>query len=238
LALVPWIDIADAGYQAGFRGEALATIVALAQPESGRNPLAVNKQVFATAPLPEWDEATKALKRDPDTGLYWTKGDPNGGSFGLIQANGVHDPAATGIYPFKKPTQAWIDRMFQPGENLKQAHRVWTNAGQSFEPWGTFKFGLHKDFLVTAKVALDGRDRISKLQIVLANRDVLLEALASKLAGEEAASAKALADLAAMKALADSYAAGLAAAAAEKEALADRVSILEGKILRARSELA
>lgn len=40
--ILPWIDIATHAFAAGFRGDTLAVAVALTQPESGRNPDAVN----------------------------------------------------------------------------------------------------------------------------------------------------------------------------------------------------
>lgn len=42
MAVMPWIDVARHAFDAGFRGENHATIVAVAQPESGRRPDAVN----------------------------------------------------------------------------------------------------------------------------------------------------------------------------------------------------
>jgi hypothetical protein len=57
---VPFVDIAEYAFQAGFRGDAHAIIVALTVPESSRNPTAHNGD------------------------------DPHKGSFGLTQINGVH----------------------------------------------------------------------------------------------------------------------------------------------------
>lgn len=188
MATIAWIDLAEAAAQAGWpSGTPHATIVAIAQPESGRNPDAANRTVYAPDPLASWSEAEAKAKRDPDTGLYWVAGDPNGGSFGLTQINGVHDPAATGVYPFRKPTQEWIQKMFVPGENLRAAKQVWESAGRSFLPWGTFKFGLHEPFMAIAKVALDGRARITKLQgqlDVLADIRIALEGQVTRLSSE------------------------------------------------------
>lgn len=36
--VLPWIDVAQAAHKAGFRGDAAATIIAISQPESGRQP--------------------------------------------------------------------------------------------------------------------------------------------------------------------------------------------------------
>jgi hypothetical protein len=56
-------------------------------------------------------------------------GDPHGGSFGLTQINGVHDPA-----PGTYATRAWIQRMWDPVLNLRQAHRLMSGSGLG--PWG------------------------------------------------------------------------------------------------------
>jgi hypothetical protein len=109
---IPFLDLANYAYDAGFRGENHAIAVALAQPESNRIPNAANLQ------------------------------DVNGGSFGVMQINGAHDPDAEGTYPNMVPTAAWIQRM------------------SSFDPWGAFTSGLHKPSLDAAKVALDGSARL------------------------------------------------------------------------------
>jgi Lysozyme like domain len=136
VATIAWIDVAEYGWDANFRGEAHATAVALTQPESQRNPEAENLD------------------------------DPNGGSFGLLQINGVHDPQATGTYPNKVPTQAWIEKMKNPAENMKAAFKIWEE-NEGFTPWGAFTRQLHVPWLPTAKVALDGRARIAKLAAAL-----------------------------------------------------------------------
>ena len=55
--------------------------------------------------------------------------DSHGGSFGLAQINGVHDPS-----PGKYATKAWIQKMWDPAQNLRQAHRLMNGAGLG--PWG------------------------------------------------------------------------------------------------------
>jgi hypothetical protein len=60
MSQVPFFDVARYAHDAGFRGEPHAIVVALAQPESNRNPRAHNGD------------------------------DPFKGSFGLLQINGVH----------------------------------------------------------------------------------------------------------------------------------------------------
>lgn len=56
-------------------------------------------------------------------------GDSHGGSFGLAQINGIHDPA-----PGKYATKAWIRRMWNPVENLRVAHRLMGKG--NLGPWG------------------------------------------------------------------------------------------------------
>jgi hypothetical protein len=127
---IPFLDLANYAYDAGFRGENHAIAVALAQPESNRIPNAANLQ------------------------------DVNGGSFGVLQINGAHDPDAEGIYPNMIPTVAWIQKMYEPGENYKAAWRIFKDNGDTFNPWGAFTSGLHKPSLDAAKVALDGSARL------------------------------------------------------------------------------
>jgi hypothetical protein len=88
--------------------------------------------------------------------------DPNGGSYGLWQINGVHDPLATGTYPNMVPTSEWKIRMQDPLENAKAAFKVYTSAGKSFAPWGAFTRTMHRPYMDTAKVALDARQRIAQ----------------------------------------------------------------------------
>lgn len=136
--VVAWVDLAIAAYEAGFRGEDHAIAIALAHAESSRVSDATN----------------------------WT--DPNGGSFGLMQINGVHDPDATGTYPNMVPTQAWIERMYIPSENYKAAFKVFKDSGNSFKPWSTYTQNLHKAKIMSpydvAKAAMDGRARMASLQ--------------------------------------------------------------------------
>lgn len=54
--------------------------------------------------------------------------DSHGGSFGLFQINGIHDPA-----PGKYATRAWISKMMNPVENIKVAVRL---ARGGLGPWG------------------------------------------------------------------------------------------------------
>lgn len=54
--------------------------------------------------------------------------DSHGGSFGLFQINGIHDPS-----PGTYATRAWIQKMFNPYENIKVAVRL---ARGGLGPWG------------------------------------------------------------------------------------------------------
>lgn len=54
--------------------------------------------------------------------------DSHGGSFGLFQINGVHDPS-----PGSYATQAWIGKMLNPVENVRMAARL---ARGGLGPWG------------------------------------------------------------------------------------------------------
>lgn len=73
------------------------TMVCIARRESGLNPRAANYQ------------------------------DTRGGSFGLLQLNGVHSPTG---YAYR----AWIHRMWLPKQNLRRAHRLYRAEGLG--PWG------------------------------------------------------------------------------------------------------
>jgi hypothetical protein len=123
MSQVPFFDIARYAHEAGFRGEPHAIVVALAQPESSRIASAHNGS------------------------------DPNKGSFGLLQINGVHlEPTGTLF--------GWTtDDLYDPAKNLKAAFLVWQANGESFEPWGAFVNDLHKPSMDAAKVALDGLSR-------------------------------------------------------------------------------
>lgn len=153
---VPWIDIARHAYFAGFRGQALATAVALTLPESGRESTAANLS------------------------------DPNSGSFGLWQINGVHDLAATGVYPDKVPSPEWIERMYDPQENAKAAYGVYIRSGGSFLPWTTFKNWKHLELRLSAHdaavISLDGRARVAALEATVANRNEQIKQAAVDLA--------------------------------------------------------
>jgi hypothetical protein len=210
--IVPWIDIATAAWEAGFRGDDMAIAIALSQPESQRNNDAVNHE------------------------------DPNGGSFGLLQINGVHDPNATGVYPNLVPTQAWIDKMFQPKENYKAAFTVYSRAGKTFNPWGTYTNGAYllkwHDPVDVAKVAMDGRQRIATVQMRLDSSQATLATTKTSLSTALAELTKvtqqrdqAIIELASTKRLLEDEQAKTAEQAAQ-------IAALLGKIDNAKSALA
>lgn len=87
---------------AGFTGTALDTIVAIAQAESGLNTLAVNPR------------------------------DPAGGSFGIVQINGVHFGGSF--------TQA---QAFDPAAAFRFAYTL-SDGGTNFSAWSTYTSGAYK----------------------------------------------------------------------------------------------
>lgn len=87
---------------AGFTGTALDTIVAIAQAESGLNTTAVNPR------------------------------DPNGGSFGIVQINGVHFGGSF--------TQA---QAFDPAAAFRFAYTL-SDGGTNFSAWSTYTSGAYK----------------------------------------------------------------------------------------------
>lgn len=155
--IVTWLEIAQVAYAAGFRSEALRDAICLTQPESERKSDAFNPE------------------------------DPNGGSFGLWQINGIHDPNATGTPPNMVPSQAWIDKMFTPAENAKAAFRVWSNNGKSFNPWSTFKNGLHEPWKPVAVAIMYAREQLANCQSNVAGRDARISVLESSVTTLQAA---------------------------------------------------
>jgi hypothetical protein len=150
---VPFFDIAKHAHAAGFRGEPHAIVVALAQPESSR---------IATA---------------------HNGADPNSGSFGLLQINGVHLNEGGTL-------EGWTpDDLYDPAKNLLAAYKVWKANGESFEPWGAYVNGLHRPSLDAAKVALDGLSRwraaearAANLRVIVDARNLTIERLTEELA--------------------------------------------------------
>lgn len=88
---------------AGFTGEALNIIVAIAQAESGLDTTAVNAN------------------------------DPNGGSFGIVQINGIH------IFTEHAITLA---QAYDPAAAFRFAYHL-SNGGQNFTPWSTYTSGAY-----------------------------------------------------------------------------------------------
>ncbi len=111
-------DAASALYNAGFRGSALVTATAIAGAESN------------------WNFSAQNLK------------DPNGGSFGFMQINGVHSPNSS-----NNGLQNWIGKQFDPLTNALEAFSV-SNSGTNFEPWSTYTSGAYKQYLAQANQAV------------------------------------------------------------------------------------
>jgi murein DD-endopeptidase MepM/ murein hydrolase activator NlpD len=91
--------------QAGFSGQALQNIVAIALAESGG-----------------------------DTNAY-NGNDPSGGSYGVLQINGVHFGNGTS----KSCAQ-------DPACSFKYAYQL-SNGGSNLNPWSTFTSGLYRNFI-------------------------------------------------------------------------------------------
>lgn len=203
--IVPWIDLAFAAYDAGFRGEAHAISVALAQPESGRNTDAVNST------------------------------DPNGGSFGLLQINGVHDPNASGVYPNKVPTTAWIELMKNPLENYKAAFKVWNSAGKSFGPWGAFTSNLHVSSMDAARCALDARQRIVTANSTIANLQATRNSLQESVNSLQGALSASQSNLNAMTQLRDAIADELELVRSDLASAQTQRDVLEVRLVQKNS---
>lgn len=62
--------------------------------------------------------------------------DPNGGSFGLFQINGVHKPTAA--------------EKTEGAANAKRGYRVWREAGGSWRPWSTYTHGTYRAYMAEA----------------------------------------------------------------------------------------
>lgn len=122
------LSVAQEAYQAGFRGQALQTATAIALAESSGNPQAVNAS------------------------------DPNGGSYGLWQINGVHAPGGTA-------TPAWERQMFNPANNAAEAFAV-SSQGTNFQPWSTYTSGAYRQYL---PVASDAANQVTTSGGVLTN---------------------------------------------------------------------
>ena len=95
----------------GFKGQDAIIALAVAKGESSWNPQAKNTS------------------------------DPNGGSFGLFQINGVH-----------KPTE---DQKWNPVDNSMLAYKVFVDAGNSFKPWSVFTSSAYKQHMNDAQRAWD-----------------------------------------------------------------------------------
>ena len=106
------LSIAQAAYAAGFRGQSLVTAIAIALAESSGNPNAVNSS------------------------------DPNGGSFGLWQINGIHASEFGSLW----------SQVLNPTVNAQMAYAV-SGGGTNFTPWSTFTSGAYAANLGVAQTA-------------------------------------------------------------------------------------
>ena len=107
-------QLQDLWIQAGGNPSAAPTAAAIALAESGGNSSSAN----------------------------WT--DPNGGSFGLWQINGVHNPLGSWA------SAAWIRSMYNPLTNARQAVSV-SNNGTNWNPWTTYTSGAYLQHLTGAQ---------------------------------------------------------------------------------------
>lgn len=126
-------QVADLAYAAGFRGDALATITAIAKPESGLG-----------LPAPGWaDTATLG-----DTKLETAKWGP---SVGIWQVRSLKAELGTGRSRDKAALLA---------SPAKQARSAWeiSRGGTRFTDWSTYKDGKFRAYLALATAAARKRD--------------------------------------------------------------------------------
>lgn len=126
MAVSTWDQIADACWAAGFRGEALATIVAIAEPESRRNPASIGDVSLAGRPTAD--------------GRTW------GPSIGWFQIRTIVQERGTG-------RSRDLDRLQE--STLFQARSAYeiSGGGGNFRPWSTFVAGSHRPYLAEARAA-------------------------------------------------------------------------------------
>lgn len=200
MAQVPFIDLAFLVKEAGFpAGETTVTMIALAVPESGRNPTAqgINYKKDANGNF-VLDAAGNKIISSYDWGLW--------------QINSTHC-AAGGLLP------GWTkERLFIPEENAKAAFIVWRAQGLS--AWAAYNNSLHTPSMDAAKVANDARSRITINLSQITSLQGQLEIANTSLTACQADKVKFEADNAALVA-------SNAALQAAKDALAQKVDAVK-----------
>lgn len=151
-----WIDLAFAVTDAGFRGDAAAVMLAIAQPETHRCALL------------------------PDAGLV---NDPPGSSeysAGCWQIHDIHLTPGGQLAGWD-----WARLGVDVGYNAQAAWIV-SSYGTRFGPWSTFQAGAHEESLDAAKAALDGVQRIRALRQTVSAQQSALESRTAQLAAQVA----------------------------------------------------
>lgn len=126
----PWINLAYPVTDAGFTGTPAATLLAIAQPETHRGELL------------------------PDNGIV---NDPAGSgefSAGVWQIHDIHLKPGGSLEGWD-----WARLGIDDGYNARAAWVV-SGKGTSFQPWTTYRNGLHVPSVDAAKVALDAVQRL------------------------------------------------------------------------------
>lgn len=90
--------------------------------------------------------------------------DANGGSYGLWQINGSH-AGVTGAPPADGgpvPPQSWVQQMFNPLDNAKEAIKVW-GGGSGLGAWSTYNSGAYQAFLGGGPTSYQGAVEAAQL---------------------------------------------------------------------------
>jgi hypothetical protein len=122
--------VAGYAYGAGFRGDALATIVAVTAIESMVNGIPWNTDAVG--------DQNRAGERAPG-GRTW------GPSIGLGQVRSIVEESGSG-----RTRDA--TRLPDPAFNLRSCYRI-SAGGSTFRPWSVFKSGAHRRYLDEARAA-------------------------------------------------------------------------------------
>lgn len=125
MAILTPDTVAGHAYTAGFRGDALATIVAIAGAESGYDTDAVGDQTRAGEPTSD--------------GRIW------GPSIGLLQIRSINEENNTG-------RERDASRLTDPAFNMQSGYKI-SSGGTKFTPWSVFRSGAHRRHLDDARNA-------------------------------------------------------------------------------------